>query len=97
MLLSALLLITLRWTTDELLEIVKGPDFPTAGVIYGRSGIRQAASTGRGKITVPSEPKYHLEEVSAEKDAIIVTELPYMVNKANLDHQDSRSYQREKN
>ena len=69
-------------TTDELLEYIKGPDFPTAGVIYGRSGIRQAANTGRGKITVRS--KYHLEEVSAEKDAIIITELPYMVNKANL-------------
>ncbi|OQY33309.1 MAG: DNA gyrase subunit A, partial [Spirochaetaceae bacterium 4572_59] len=69
-------------STDELLEIVKGPDFPTAGVIFGKAGIRQAALTGKGKITVRS--KYHLEEVTAEKDAIIVTELPYMVNKANL-------------
>ena len=69
-------------TTDELLDIVKGPDFPTAGVIYGRTGIRQAANTGRGKITVRA--RYHLEEVTADKDAIIVTELPYMVNKANL-------------
>ncbi len=69
-------------TTDELLEYVKGPDFPTAGVIYGRSGIRQAAETGRGKITVRA--RYHLEEISSDKDAIIVTELPYMVNKANL-------------
>ena len=69
-------------STDELLEYIKGPDFPTAGIIYGKSGIRQAAKTGRGKITVRS--RYHLEEMTAEKDAIIVTELPYMVNKANL-------------
>ncbi len=67
---------------EELLKIVKGPDFPTAGVVYGRTGFRQASMTGRGKITVRA--KYHLEELRAEKDAIIVTELPYMVNKANL-------------
>ena len=69
-------------STEELLEHIKGPDFPTAGVIYGKSGIRQAAETGRGKITVRA--RYNLEEMTAEKDAIIVTELPYMVNKANL-------------
>ncbi len=69
-------------TTEELLDIVKGPDFPTAGVVYGRAGFRQASMTGRGKITVRA--KYHLEEMTAEKDAIIVTEIPYMVNKANL-------------
>ena len=69
-------------TTEELLEYIKGPDFPTAGVIYGKTGIRQAAETGRGKITVRA--RYNLEEMTAEKDAIIVTELPYMVNKANL-------------
>ncbi len=67
---------------EDLLDIVKGPDFPTAGVVYGRSGFRQASMTGRGKITVRA--KYHLEEMTAEKDAIIVTEIPYMVNKANL-------------
>ena len=67
---------------EEILDIVKGPDFPTAGVVYGKAGFRQASMTGRGKITVRA--KYHLEEMTAEKDAIIVTEIPYMVNKANL-------------
>jgi DNA gyrase subunit A len=67
---------------EELLDIVKGPDFPTAGIIYGKIGFREAAMTGRGKITVRA--KYNLEEMTAEKDAIIITELPYMINKANL-------------
>ncbi|QEN09072.1 DNA topoisomerase (ATP-hydrolyzing) subunit A [Oceanispirochaeta crateris] len=67
---------------EGLLDIVKGPDFPTAAVVFGRTGFRQACMTGRGKITVRA--KYHLEEMTSEKDAIIVTELPYMVNKANL-------------
>ncbi|MBF9015232.1 MULTISPECIES: DNA topoisomerase (ATP-hydrolyzing) subunit A [unclassified Oceanispirochaeta] len=67
---------------EELLDIVKGPDFPTAGVVFGRTGFRQASMTGRGKITVRA--RYNLEEMTAEKDAIIITELPYMVNKANL-------------
>jgi DNA gyrase subunit A len=67
---------------EELLDIVKGPDFPTAGIVFGRTGFRQASMTGRGKITVRA--RYNLEEMTAEKDAIIITELPYMVNKANL-------------
>ncbi len=67
---------------EEILDIIKGPDFPTAGVIYGRMGYRQAALTGRGKVTVRA--KYHLEEQGNEKDVIVITELPYMVNKANL-------------
>ncbi len=67
---------------DGLLEYVSGPDFPTAGVIYGRTGYRLAAHTGRGKVVIRA--RYHLEEISAEKEAIIVTELPYQVNKAAL-------------
>ena len=69
-------------TIDGLLEHVSGPDFPTAGVIYGRTGYKLAAHTGRGKVVIRA--RYHLEEMSADKEAIIVTELPYQVNKANL-------------
>ncbi|MBI9096824.1 MAG: DNA topoisomerase (ATP-hydrolyzing) subunit A [Spirochaetaceae bacterium] len=69
-------------TIDELLTHVKGPDFPQAGIIYGRIGIRDAAFTGKGKITVRA--RCTIEEIRADKEAIIVTELPYMVNKANL-------------
>ncbi len=67
---------------DELATHVKGPDFPTAGIIYGRRGIRQAYRTGRGKITVRA--RCSLEEMKSGKERIIVTELPYAVNKANL-------------
>jgi len=69
-------------TINELLEYVKGPDFPTAGIIHGKTGIRYAAKTGRGKIVVRA--RYEIEEIRPGKDAIIVTELPYQVNKANL-------------
>ena len=69
-------------TIGELLEYVKGPDFPTKGVIFGRSGYRVAAHTGRGKVVIRA--RYHLEERGPDKDAIIVTELPYQVNKASL-------------
>jgi len=64
----------------ELMEIIKGPDFPTGGIIYGREGILSAYSTGRGLIRVRA--KTHIE--GEEKKRIIVTELPYQVNKANL-------------
>jgi len=67
---------------QELQTIVKGPDFPTAGVIYGRSGIEESYRTGRGKITVRA--KFSLETSKTGKDQIVVTELPYQVNKANL-------------
>jgi len=67
---------------EELFSIVKGPDFPTAGVVFGRIGFRQASTTGRGKIVVRA--RYNLEELSSDKEAIIITELPYMVNKSNL-------------
>lgn len=69
-------------TIEELLTHVKGPDFPEGGIIYGRIGIRDAAMTGKGRITVRS--RCTIEEIRKDKEAIIVTELPYMVNKANL-------------
>ena len=67
---------------EELLEIVKGPDFPTAGIIFGTQGIVEAFRTGRGKILVRA--RISLETSKSGKDQIIVTELPYQVNKANL-------------
>ena len=68
---------------DELIEIVPGPDFPTAGIINGARGIREAYRTGRGRIYVRA--KTHFEDVDSRgKQAIIVTELPYQVNKAKL-------------
>ncbi len=69
-------------TISGLMEYVKGPDFPTAGIIYGRKGIRDAFETGRGKIAVRA--RVGLETTKTGKDVIIVTELPYQVNKANL-------------
>ena len=65
-----------------LLEHVPGPDFPTHGTIYGRSGIIQAYNTGRGSITVRAQT--HFEDLPGKRQAIIVTELPYQVNKARL-------------
>ena len=67
---------------EELLTIVKGPDFPTGGLILGKEGIRQAYTTGRGKITMRAEAE--IEEMSGNKQRIIVTSLPYQVNKAKL-------------
>jgi DNA gyrase subunit A len=69
-------------TDEELLELVKGPDFPTGGIIYGRQGIRDAYLTGRGLITVRA--RVFLETTKAGKEKIIVTEIPYQVNKAGL-------------
>ena len=67
-------------TDDELLRIIPGPDFPTGGVIQGRVGITSAYRTGRGSI--PVRGVAHFEEVRKDRQAIIVTELPFMVNKA---------------
>ena len=67
---------------DDLMEHIQGPDFPTSGIIMGRSGIRAAYGTGRGKITVRA--KTEMEEFGAGRTRIIVTELPYQVNKARL-------------
>ncbi len=66
---------------DELNQIVKGPDFPTGGIIQGRSGIRLAQETGRGSVTIRG--KVHIEEFKKDRQAIIVTEVPFMVNKAS--------------
>ena len=67
---------------DELIEIVKGPDFPTGGIILGTSGIKQAYRTGRGKIRVRAVT--NIEPMDNGKNRIVVTELPYNVNKARL-------------
>lgn len=69
-------------TIPELMEIIPGPDFPTGGIILGRSGIRKAYETGRGSITVRA--KVVIEQKSNGKEVIIVNELPYQVNKARL-------------
>lgn len=69
-------------TIMELMEIITGPDFPTAGMILGRSGIRKAYETGRGSITLRA--KVEIEQKSNGKEVIIVRELPYQVNKAKL-------------
>lgn len=69
-------------TNEELMDVVKGPDFPTGALIIGKEGIKEAYTTGRGKITVRAEAE--IEEMSGNKQRIIVTSLPYQVNKANL-------------
>ncbi len=71
-------------TIDELMECIPGPDFPTAGIINGAAGIREAYHTGRGKIYLRA--RYHVEgeEGVSSKQSIVVTELPYQVNKARL-------------
>ncbi len=69
-------------TDEDLMAVIKGPDFPTEGVILGREGIKQAYTTGRGKITVRAEAE--IEEMSGNKQRIIVSSLPYQVNKAKL-------------
>ncbi|MGI5850183.1 MAG: DNA gyrase subunit A [Christensenellales bacterium] len=69
-------------TVNDLMEHIKGPDFPTAGIIMGTAGISQAYHTGRGKICVRA--KAEIEEFKAGRQRIIVTEIPYQVNKASL-------------
>ena len=69
-------------TDEQLMQIIKGPDFPTGGVILGRDAIKQAYTTGKGKITVRAEAE--IEEMSNGRQKIIVTSLPYQVNKAKL-------------
>ncbi len=69
-------------TDEELMKIIKGPDFPTGATILGREGIKEAYTTGRGKITLRAETE--IEEMSGGKQRIIVSSLPYQVNKAKL-------------
>ncbi len=67
---------------DELMRIVPGPDFPTGGIIIGRSGIRSGFETGRGSITIRARAEF--EEIRRDREAIVITEIPYQVNKATL-------------
>jgi len=69
-------------TDEELMQEIKGPDFPTEGIILGTAGIKQAYKTGRGKITLRAETE--IEEMSNNKQRILVKSLPYQVNKAKL-------------
>src|SRR4029450_13999288 len=68
---------------DELMEIIPAPDFPTAGIIYGLNGVREGYRTGRGKVVMRA--KCHFEDIDrGQRQAIIVDEIPYQVNKKNL-------------
>ncbi len=69
-------------TDEQLMTVIKGPDFPTGATILGREGIKQAYTTGRGKITLRAETE--IEEMSGNRQRIVVTSLPYQVNKAKL-------------
>ncbi|MGJ8529694.1 DNA gyrase subunit A [Maritalea sp.] len=69
-------------TTEELMEIVKGPDFPTAGLILGQAGIRSAYETGRGSVLMRGVAS--VEEIRKDREALIITEIPYQVNKASM-------------
>ena len=69
-------------TNEDLMSVIKGPDFPTGATILGKEGIKQAYTTGRGKITLRAEAE--IEEMSGNKQRIIVSSLPYQVNKAKL-------------
>src|ERR1041385_7089707 len=83
--LTATILLTRKpaTTIDELLQVIPGPDFPTAGLIHGRLGILQAAKTGRGSIMMRARTE--VEQISGtDREQIVVTEIPYQVNKARL-------------
>ena len=69
-------------TDEQLMQIIKGPDFPTGATILGREGIKQAYTTGRGKITMRAEAE--IEEMPGNRQRIVITSLPYQVNKARL-------------
>ena len=70
-------------TVDELMDIVQAPDFPTAGIIYGLEGVREGYRTGRGRVVIRA--RTHIEDLDrGNRQAIIVDEIPYQVNKANL-------------
>src|SRR5699024_6456817 len=69
-------------TDEDLMKIIKGPDFPTEGLILGKEGIKEAYTTGRGKIVMRAEAE--IEEMSGNKQRIVVRSLPYQVNKARL-------------
>ena len=69
-------------TTDELMQYIKGPDFPTGGIVMGRSGIREAYETGRGRVVVRSKTEIEVDDKGHE--TIVVSEIPYMVNKREM-------------
>ena len=69
-------------SVDELMTVIKGPDFPTGGIIQGIDGIKKAYETGKGKIIIRG--KAEIEDVRGGKQQIVITEIPYEVNKANL-------------
>jgi DNA gyrase subunit A len=69
-------------TTEEILHFIKGPDFPTGGIIYGEQGIRDALETGRGRVVIRA--KTEIELTHSGRECIIVNEIPYMVNKAEM-------------
>ncbi len=69
-------------TTEKLLTYIKGPDFPTGGIIYGEQGIRDACESGRGRIVIRA--KTEIELTNSGRECIVVTEIPYMVNKAEM-------------
>ncbi|CAA7617378.1 DNA gyrase (type II topoisomerase), subunit A [Candidatus Terasakiella magnetica] len=69
-------------TPEQLMELVPGPDFPTGGIILGRSGIRAAHLTGRGSVVMRG--RVHIEDIRKDREAIVVTEVPYQVNKARM-------------
>ncbi len=69
-------------TPEELLKYIKGPDFPTGGIIYGEQGIKDACETGRGRIIIRA--KTEIEHTHSGRECIVVTEIPYMVNKAEM-------------
>ena len=69
-------------STEGLMEHIKGPDFPTAGLIMGMDGLSSAYNTGRGKIKIRA--RAHIESSKTGKDSVVITELPYQCNKANL-------------
>src|SRR5205085_7500300 len=71
-------------TLDEIMKIVPGPDFPTAGFICGRDGIRQAYETGRGMVIMRARAAVDRAGRNEEREAIIITQIPYQVNKAKL-------------
>ncbi len=69
-------------TVDELMQYIKGPDFPTGGIVMGKSGIKEAYETGRGRVVIRSKTEIEVDEHGRE--TIIVTEIPYMVNKREM-------------
>ncbi|MDP9195856.1 MAG: DNA gyrase subunit A [Pseudomonadota bacterium] len=78
-------------TLDELIQLVPAPDFPTGGVILGRSGARSALETGRGSVVMRG--KAEIEEIRKDREAVVITEVPYQVNKARMIEQIAEAVQ----